>query len=68
MSNCKIDIVPEIKIVKNPIKKIIKEVDLIIINNSLKRSIKKIPAVTIVAECNSADTGVGPSIASGSYV
>jgi hypothetical protein len=27
--------------------------------------IKKIPAVTIVAECKSAETGVGPSIASG---
>jgi hypothetical protein len=28
--------------------------------------IKKIPAVTMVAACISADTGVGPSIASGS--
>jgi hypothetical protein len=26
---------------------------------------KKIPAVTIVAECSNAETGVGPSIASG---
>ena len=29
---------------------------------------KKIPAVTIVAACNNALTGVGPSIASGSQV
>jgi hypothetical protein len=30
--------------------------------------IKKTPAVTIVAACISADTGVGPSIASGNQV
>jgi len=30
--------------------------------------IKKTPAVTIVAACNNADTGVGPSIASGNQV
>jgi hypothetical protein len=30
--------------------------------------IRKIPAVTNVAECINADTGVGPSIASGSHV
>ena len=30
--------------------------------------IRKIPAVTIVAACNKALTGVGPSIASGSHV
>ena len=29
---------------------------------------KKTPAVTIVAACIKADTGVGPSIASGSHV
>ena len=29
---------------------------------------KKTPAVTIVAACNNADTGVGPSIASGNHV
>ena len=29
---------------------------------------KKTPAVTIVAACISADTGVGPSIASGNQV
>ena len=34
-------------------------------NTTEERSIKKTPAVTIVAECNSAETGVGPSIASG---
>ena len=29
---------------------------------------KNTPAVTIVAACNKADTGVGPSIASGNHV
>ena len=29
---------------------------------------KKTPAVTIVAACNKADTGVGPSIASGNHI
>jgi hypothetical protein len=33
-----------------------------------KRSNKKIPAVTIVAACKRAETGVGPSIASGNQV
>jgi len=32
------------------------------------RIIKKTPAVTIVAACINADTGVGPSIASGNQV
>jgi len=39
-----------------------------IIENSKKcenLNIRNIPAVTIVAECNKAETGVGPSIASG---
>jgi len=30
--------------------------------------IRKTPAVTIVAACNKADTGVGPSIASGNQI
>jgi hypothetical protein len=33
-----------------------------------QRTIKKIPAVTSVAACIRAETGVGPSIASGSQV
>jgi len=32
------------------------------------RIIKKIPAVTIVAACNKAETGVGPSIADNNQV
>jgi hypothetical protein len=31
------------------------------------RAIKKIPAVTIVAACIKAETGVGPAIASGNH-
>jgi len=33
-----------------------------------QRIIKKTPAVTIVAACINAETGVGPSIASGNHV
>ena len=36
--------------------------------NGEKRIIKKTPAVTIVAACIKAETGVGPSIASGNQV
>jgi hypothetical protein len=32
------------------------------------RIIRKTPAVTMVAECNNEDTGVGPSMASGNQV
>lgn len=32
-----------------------------------KRIIRKTPATTIVLECSSADTGVGPSIAEGNH-
>lgn len=31
------------------------------------RMSRKIPATTMVLECNRADTGVGPSIAAGSH-
>lgn len=31
------------------------------------RTMRKIPATTIVLECSRADTGVGPSIADGSH-
>jgi len=37
-------------------------------NNGEERAIKKTPAVTIVAACINAETGVGPSIASGNQV
>ena len=37
-------------------------------NKGDKRATMKTPAVTIVAACISADTGVGPSMASGSHV
>src|SRR5690348_5392136 len=36
--------------------------------NALLRAIIYIPAVTMVAACISADTGVGPAIASGNHV
>jgi hypothetical protein len=38
------------------------------VNKRSLLAIKKTPAVTIVAACIKADTGVGPSIASGSQV
>jgi len=37
-------------------------------NKKEHRVIKKTPAVTIVAACINAETGVGPSIASGNQV
>lgn len=36
-------------------------------NKGWNRISKKIPATTIVLECNSADTGVGPSMAAGNH-
>src|SRR6188768_465549 len=36
-------------------------------NNGCARTTKYTPAATIVAACSSADTGVGPSIASGNH-
>lgn len=33
----------------------------------LMRTSRKIPATTIVLECNRAETGVGPSMAEGSH-
>jgi hypothetical protein len=33
-----------------------------------QRIIRNTPAVTVVAACNNAETGVGPSIASGNHV
>lgn len=35
--------------------------------NGCSRINRKMPATTIVLECNRADTGVGPSIAEGSH-
>jgi hypothetical protein len=66
ISLCKNPINPAVKAVKDP-KKIIK-FKAKELNSKIKDNLihKYIPAVTIVAACISADTGVGPSIASGS--
>jgi len=52
------DVTPPNKNIKNKIK-------LEYSKHGEARNVKKIPAVTIVAACNNALTGVGPSIASG---
>ena len=68
MSFCVKDIEAEKKEVKLPNT-------MIIINDNGDKSnigdnliIRNTPAVTIVAACIKADTGVGPSIASGSHI
>jgi hypothetical protein len=59
---------PEKKVVMLPKRKI--KFKMLSENSKKKehRIIRKTPAVTIVAACNKALTGVGPSIASGSHV
>ncbi len=54
-----------INVVNPPIKTIKTNIRGVHSNNGAHRIIKKTPAVTIVAACNNALTGVGPSIASG---
>ncbi len=54
--------------VKEPIIVIIKSVVCVFSNKLEQRMIKKTPATTKVAACISADTGVGPSIASGNQI
>ena len=54
--------------VNEPIKDILIKIDEEYSKIGENLIIKKTPAVTIVAECNNADTGVGPSIASGNQV
>lgn len=39
----------------------------LLLNRGWVRMRRKIPATTIVLECSSADTGVGPSMAAGSH-
>ena len=55
------------KAVREPIKIIIFKVKVEYSNKKEQRAIKKTPAVTMVAACIKAETGVGPSIASGSH-
>ena len=58
----------EKKAVKAPMKVIKFKIKGEYSNVGLHLIIKKIPAVTIVAACISAETGVGPSMASGNQV
>ena len=68
MSFCLIPIVAAKKAVMAPIQAVV--VSLIFLSSSKDedRINRKIPAVTIVAACISAEIGVGPSIASGSHM
>lgn len=63
-----IPIVEEKKAVRLPIVIITTETEEIVSKNGDSLMIRKTPAVTMVAACISADTGVGPSIASGSQI
>jgi hypothetical protein len=60
--------VAAIKAVKEPMIVIINKLKLEYSNIGEERNITKTPAVTIVAACIKAETGVGPSIASGNQV
>ncbi len=66
MSFCTRPIVPAMKAVAAPITATICSVSGAWLNSTALRPIMYTPAVTIVAAWMSADTGVGPSIASGS--
>jgi hypothetical protein len=68
MSFCVTAIVAEKKAVNPPITNILNKANGANSNNAEHLIIKKIPAVTKVAACIKADTGVGPSIASGNQV
>jgi len=56
------------KVVKPPINNISNKVNGVSSNRVEHLISKNTPAVTIVAACNNAETGVGPSIASGNQV
>ena len=60
--------VPAKNAVNAPKNATINKVELLNSNNIEHRIIKKTPAVTKVAACISAETGVGPSIASGNHI
>lgn len=45
----------------------IERAHLLVAMSGCTRMSRKIPATTIVLECNSAETGVGPSMAAGSH-
>lgn len=59
---------PDIKIVIAPHRATNQEMPGLQYKKMLQRISKKTPAVTIVAACIKAETGVGPSIASGNQV
>ncbi len=68
MSFCTRPMVPAISAVSAPTTATISIVIGVWANNSALRPIMYTPAVTIVAAWISAETGVGPSMASGSQV
>lgn len=53
-------------VVKEPKHKHTVRQSLLFSNIGARRTKRKMPATTIVLECSSAETGVGPSIAAGS--
>jgi len=67
-SFCTKPAVPAINAVPAPIKVMNNRIEGIHSNSGEQRIIRKTPAVTIVAAWIKAETGVGPSIASGSQV
>lgn len=54
-------------VVRAPRHSIIVRIVLLFEVSGWNRIIRKIPATTIVLECNRAETGVGPSMADGSH-
>ncbi len=68
MSFCAAPIVPEIKAVIPPHTATSKRILGAYSSMGEQRISRNTPAVTMVAACISAETGVGPSIASGNHV
>ena len=54
-------------VVRAPRQSIVVKIKLLLVVRGWNRTSRKIPATTIVLECSSAETGVGPSIADGSH-
>ena len=54
-------------VVRAPRHSIVVKIKLLLVVRGWNRTSRKIPATTIVLECSSAETGVGPSIADGSH-
>lgn len=54
-------------VVRAPRQSIVVKIKLLLVVRGWNRTSRKIPATTVVLECSSAETGVGPSIADGSH-